>query len=157
MVRVKDEEMKLLKRNCKNKGIDFRVLNPKSGTLRSLMGVYDETRREWSDGVLTSHFRQASLDKTGRKQLITFDGFIDPDWVENLNTVLDDNMRLTLSTGESIYLTPQMTVVLETADLTETSPATISRCAVCYFRLESLPLKAQFNTWLSNLPVILKD
>ena len=89
--------------------------------------------------------------------MITFDGSIEPDWVENMNSVLDDNKRLTLITGESIYLTPEMGLILETADLADTSPATISRCAIVYVKSKSLPIKAKFNKWLRTLPSVLKD
>ena len=134
MLKLKDEELKILKKTCFNKGIDNRILNPKSVSIKKLMGNFEETSREWYDGILTNQMRLAALDKSNRKQLITFDGSIEPDWVENLNSVLDDNMRLTLITGESIHLTPQMTVVLESSDLADTSPATISRCAIIYCR-----------------------
>lgn len=134
MLKLKDEELKILKKTCFNKGIDNRILNPKSVSIKKLMGNFEETSREWYDGILTNQMRLAALDKSNRKQLITFDGSIEPDWAENLNSVLDDNMRLTLITGESIHLTPQMTVVLESSDLADTSPATISRCAIIYCR-----------------------
>jgi dynein heavy chain len=142
MLKLKDEELKILKKTCFHKGIDNRILNPKSVSIKNLMGNFEETSREWFDGILTNQMRLAALDKSSRKQLVTFDGSIEPDWVENLNSVLDDNMRLTLITGESIHLTPQMTVVLESSDLADTSPATISRCSIIYCRSESLPIKA---------------
>ena len=66
------------------------------------MGNYDEQNREWTDGLMTHYMRQASNDKSGRRQLVTFDSSIDR--VENMNSVLDDNMLLTLITGESIFL-----------------------------------------------------
>ena len=89
--------------------------------------------------------------------LVTCDGPIEPDWVENLNSVLDDNKRLSLQTGETIYLTPHMNVLLEASRLDDCTPATISRCAICYIRRETLPVKATFNHWLSSLPKILED
>ena len=74
--------------------------------MMQLMGYFDETSREWSDGVLSYGIRQATMENTGRRMLVTCDGPIEPDWVENMNSVLDDNKRLSLITGETLYLTP---------------------------------------------------
>lgn len=46
---------------------------------------------------------------------------------------------------------------METADLKNTSPATVSRCAIIYFPKESIPIKSIFNSWLMKLPPILHD
>ena len=46
----------------------------------------------------------ASNESSGKQMIVTFDGPIEPDWVENINSVLDDNKRLNLVTGEVIYL-----------------------------------------------------
>jgi dynein heavy chain 1 len=89
--------------------------------------------------------------------LITFDDEIDPEWVENLNNVLDDNRRLALPTGETISLTSLMHIIIETADLTNTTPATISRCGIVYFQEDSLPLLAEFDAWLKHLPSVLEE
>lgn len=121
------------------------------------MGKLDETSREWVDGLLSNAFRVSSGERTGKDMFVTFDGPVEPDWVENMNSVLDDNKRLNLVTGEIIYLTDNVKVLLETADLTNCSPATVSRCAIIYFPSEHLPAKAHFNSWLLRLPKILND
>ena len=55
---------------------------------------------------------------------------MEAEWVENLNSVLDDNRKLTLVTGECLPLTSQMTVLIEASDLARCSPATVSRCGI---------------------------
>lgn len=63
---------------------------------------------------------------------IICDGNIDPEWVEALNSVLDDNRLLTMPNGERVQLTQNVNFIFECDTLRFASPATVSRCAVIY-------------------------
>ena len=66
-----------------------------------------------------------------KRRYIVFDGDVDAVWVENMNSVMDDNKLLTLANGERIRLrVPECALLVEVADLQHASPATISRCGM---------------------------
>lgn len=77
----------------------------------ALYGVLDPNTREWTDGLFT-HIIRKIIDnvrgETSKRQWVIFDGDVDPEWVENLNSVLDDNKLLTLPNGERLAIPPNV-------------------------------------------------
>ena len=111
------------------------AMNPKSITVKELYGEMNLETREWKDGLLSKTFRIANEKPPQGKEenrWILYDGDVDAVWVENMNSVMDDNKLLTLINGDRIRLERSCKMLFEVADLQYASPATISRCGMVY-------------------------
>ncbi|VTJ61405.1 Hypothetical predicted protein [Marmota monax] len=89
------------------------VLNPKSIMMGELYGEVNNITLEWKDGLMALSVRAAVNDTSEDHKWIISDGPVDALWIENLNTVLDDNKMLCLANSERIKLTPQIHMLFE--------------------------------------------
>ena len=128
-------------------------LNPKAQTVNELYGIMDPQTREWKDGLLSKIFRIANDKSSGIKEelrWLLFDGDVDAVWVENMNSVMDDNRLLTLINGDRIRLERFCKLLFEVYDLQYASPATISRCGMVYVDPKNLRFQPYFEKWMNR-------
>jgi dynein heavy chain len=108
-------------------------MNPKAVTINELFGFNDIYTNTFTHGIVSKLVTQAMEDGIDARKWIVFDGPVDAEWIENLNTVLDDNKMLCLPDGKRIKLPNNFSMMFEVENLNVASPATVSRCGMVYF------------------------
>lgn len=131
--------------------VRIQTLNPKSVTMDELYGAVNLATLEWKDGLLGLAVRSAVNVVEEQHQWIVCDGPVDAVWIENLNTLLDDNKMLCLANSERIKLTPWVHMVFEVQDLAQASPATVSRCGMVYLDPSDLGWEALIKSWFNTI------
>jgi len=116
-----------------------------------LFGETNLLTNEWTEGLVSKLVKDAvnalEGDKPDNKRWINFDGPVDALWIENMNTVLDDNKTLCLANGQRIKMPETCTMMFEVQDLQQASPATVSRCGMVYLEPVHLGWTPLIETW----------
>jgi dynein heavy chain len=140
----------------KDRGLEteYDCLDPKAVSSDELFGTLSKTK-EFKNGVLSSiiKFQCKEMGKYKphhKMKWAILDGDIDPEWIESLNTVMDDNKVLTLVSNDRFPLTPSMRLVFEISNLKFATPATASRAGVLFINETDIGWKPFFDSWLES-------
>jgi len=106
-------------------------LNPKAITGKQMYGCMNAVG-EWEAGIFSEIWKKKNDKRSKTNNWIQADGPVDAIWIENLNTVLDDNKILTLANAERIPMSDTCKMTFEVENLNNASPATVSRCGIIY-------------------------
>ncbi|CAG8238014.1 unnamed protein product [Penicillium salamii] len=130
------------------------IIDSKVMSKEALYGNLDSTTREWTDGLFTGILRKIVDNLRGedsKRHWIVFDGDVDPEWVENLNSVLDDNKLLTLPNGERLNLPPNVRIMFEVESLKYATLATVSRCGMVWFNADTVTPTMMISNYVESL------
>jgi len=125
-------------------------LNPKAITGQQMYGVMNTVTSEWVPGVFSEMWRTCNAKSKKGVDWICCDGPVDAIWIENLNTVLDDNKILTLANADRIPMSDLTKMTFEVENLNNASPATVSRCGIIYVSESDLFWEPLFDTWAKD-------
>ena len=124
-------------------------LNPKSFKGTEMYGTLNFIG-EWEVGIFSEIWKAKNAKGNKDINWINCDGPVDAIWIENLNTVLDDNKILTLANAERIPMSDLTKMTFEVENLDNASPATVSRCGQIYVSPNELSWEPLFEAWAGD-------
>ena len=137
-------------RSCNKTKVVIRDINPKAISTQEFYGYVNLSTREWKDGMMSYYMRELATIPDEDPKWIILDGDLDANWIESMNSTMDDNRLLTLPSNERIRLLPHMKLIFEIRNLKFATPATATRAGIVYVS-EKLQWYNMIQSWIKRV------
>ncbi|XP_068982290.1 dynein axonemal heavy chain 7-like isoform X4 [Bombus flavifrons] len=130
--------------------IKLETIVPSTIDVNHLFGHFDEKSKIWKDGICSKMIQPSSKNDSFDRRWIIFDGLLNSVWIENLYAVLDINGMLYLSSDEKMNMTNFISIIFETINMEDISPAILSTCGIIYIESNSIDWRPYVKTYFSK-------
>ncbi|KAG8188595.1 hypothetical protein JTE90_005951 [Oedothorax gibbosus] len=155
----KTRSLNLLKEtylNLRNSGqasfplIEVYSFNPRAYSLKELFGNFAESGTQ-KDGLFPSVIKKANQISKANEKWIILDGPADIEWLGSISSLLNPSKVLTMANGERLLLSTEVTLIIETTDLTNCSPSIVSSCGIVFYPTSKNQWNMYIKSWILSL------
>ncbi|XP_073972352.1 dynein axonemal heavy chain 10-like isoform X4 [Rhodnius prolixus] len=124
------------------------IVNPKAFAKEELFNIKNAAN-EWTDGHITKSLKYVNKNPSAlSRYYLIFDGQMDPSWVDNVYSLVDDKKLITLPNNQTVHLNANVLVIFETGCLEHVSPALLSRIGILNVSYADLPYVTYWTKFL---------
>ncbi|CAD1471020.1 unnamed protein product, partial [Heterotrigona itama] len=137
----------IMRKTCSGKDTVCILYISRPNSIYKVLGPGLFVAVNWTKSTDSRYFL---TDDSPDTKWILFDGPVDVDWIENMNSVMDDNKVLTLINNDRITMPKQVLLLFEVQDLAAASPASVSRAGMVYNDYKDLGWRPYLQSWLQG-------
>ena len=124
---------------------------PRALACSEMYGHFDVSNT-WRVGIFASLWAKANTDSGGTLSTwVVCDGPLHASWTSYLHTVLDSTRVLSLPNGERIHMAPGTRMVFESGDMSDSTPALVTRVPVIAFFANEITVSDTIEAALSRV------
>ncbi|KAK9309475.1 hypothetical protein QLX08_000945 [Tetragonisca angustula] len=130
--------------------IHIDAIIPSTINVNHLFDHFDEKLKIWKDGICSEMIHSSTKNDIFDRRWIIFDGPLNNLWIESLYAVLDTNKMLYLTSDEKINMTNSISIIFETMNMQDISPASLSTCGIIYIDSNCIDWRPYVKTYFSK-------
>lgn len=137
--------------------VTLETVNPTAVSTAHLFGSVNLKSHCWQEGIVPHIVQRCeALSRNAGALWMVFDGSMNGQWADNINTMLDDTGVLFLRNGERMFLPSieSFSVIFEVDTLKGISPSAVSRCGIILMDPSEPGWRPIVLAWVQRLLIV---